>query len=87
VGASEGDIMKQFLIESVLQCLVGGALGIALGFVCAELLNRYTSFPASVQTRVAILGLALSSAIGLFFGIYPASRAAKLDPVEALRAD
>lgn len=87
VGASEGDIMKQFLIESVLQCLVGGALGIALGFVCAELLNRFTSFPASVQTRVAILGLALSSAIGLFFGIYPATRAAKLDPVEALRAD
>jgi len=87
VGAREGDIMKQFLVESVLQCLAGGALGIVLGFVCAELLNRFTSFPAAVQPGVAALGLALSSAIGLFFGIYPASRAAKLDPVEALRAD
>jgi putative ABC transport system permease protein len=87
VGASGGDILKQFLVESVLQCIAGGAMGIALGFVCAELLNRYTSFPAAVQTRVAVLGLVLSSVIGLFFGIYPATRAAKLDPVEALRAD
>ena len=87
VGASGGDILKQFLVESVLQCIAGGAMGIALGFVCAELLNRFTSFPAAVQTRVAVLGLVLSSVIGLFFGIYPATRAAKLDPVEALRAD
>lgn len=87
VGASGGDIQYQFLVESVLQCIAGGALGIALGFVCAELLNRFTAFPASVETRVAVLGLVLSSAIGLFFGIYPATRAAKLDPVEALRAD
>lgn len=87
VGASGSDILKQFLVESVLQCIAGGAMGIALGFVCAELLNRFTSFPAAVQTRVAVLGLILSSAIGLFFGIYPATRAAKLDPVEALRAD
>ncbi|MBA3973682.1 MAG: ABC transporter permease [Candidatus Solibacter sp.] len=87
VGARGGDILKQFLVESVLQCLAGGAMGIALGFICAELLNRYTSFPASVEARVAVLGLGLSSAIGLFFGIYPASRAAKLDPVEALRSE
>lgn len=87
VGARGRDILKQFLFESVLQCLAGGALGIALGFLCAELLNRFTSFPASVEARVAVLGLTLSSAIGLFFGIYPASRAAKLDPVEALRSE
>lgn len=87
VGARGDDILKQFLVESVLQCLVGGALGIALGFICAEMLNRFTSFPASVEARVAVLGLGLSSAIGLFFGIYPASRAAKLDPVEALRSE
>jgi putative ABC transport system permease protein len=87
VGARGGDILKQFLVESVLQCLAGGALGIGLGFLCAELLNRFTSFPASVEARVAVLGLGLSSAIGLFFGIYPASRAAKLDPVEALRSE
>jgi putative ABC transport system permease protein len=87
VGASGADILRQFLAESVLQCLVGGALGVGLGFLCAELLRRFTDFPAAVQGQVALLGVILSSAIGLFFGIYPASRAARLDPVEALRAE
>ncbi len=87
MGATGVDILHQFLTESFLQCLVGGLLGIAMGFLCAELLNRFTSFPASVQTRVAVLGIVIASTIGLFFGIYPASRAARLDPVEALRAE
>jgi putative ABC transport system permease protein len=87
VGAAGPDILKQFLTESVLQCLIGGAIGIAVGFGCAALLRQFTSFPAAVQTQVAVLGLFLSSAIGLFFGIYPASRAARLDPVEALRSE
>ena len=87
VGATGVDILRQFLTESVLQCLAGGAFGIGLGFLCAELLRTFTAFPAAVQTRVAVLGMFLSSAIGLFFGIYPASRAAKLDPVDALRAE
>ncbi len=87
VGASAGDILRQFLTESVLQCLAGGLFGIGLGFLCAELLDRYTSFPAAVQGWVAVMGIVLASAIGLFFGIYPATRAARLDPVEALRAE
>jgi putative ABC transport system permease protein len=87
IGASGADILRQFLTESVLQCVAGGVIGIGVGFLCAELLNRFTSFPASVQGGVAVLGVVLSSAIGLFFGIYPASRAARLDPVEALRAE
>lgn len=87
VGASAGDILRQFLTESVLQCLVGGLFGIGLGFLCAELLDRYTSFPAAVQGWVAVMGIVLASSIGLFFGIYPAARAARLDPVEALRAE
>jgi len=87
VGASAGDILRQFLAESVLQCLLGGLLGTGAGFLCAELLNRYTSFPAAVQGRVAALGIVLASSIGLFFGIYPAARAARLDPVEALRSE
>jgi len=87
VGASAGDILQQFLAESVLQCLLGGLLGTGAGFLCAELLNRYTSFPAAVQGRVAALGIVLASSIGLFFGIYPAARAARLDPVEALRSE
>jgi len=87
MGATQDDIRKQFLTESVMQCLVGGCFGIGAGFLLALLLRTFTSFPASVQAWVAILGLAMSSAIGLFFGIYPATRAAKLDPVEALRAE
>jgi putative ABC transport system permease protein len=70
-----------------MQCLLGGVIGILIGFACAELLRRFTAFPAAVQTRVAILGVVLSTAIGLFFGIYPAMRAARLDPVEALRSE
>jgi putative ABC transport system permease protein len=87
VGAGQGDILKQFLSESVIQCLVGGFIGVGAGFACAVALRTFTEFPASVETWVAVLGLALSSLIGLFFGIYPAVRASKLDPVVALRAD
>jgi len=87
VGAGAGDVLRQFLTESVLQCLAGGAVGIGIGFLCAEMLRRFTSFPAAVKWQVALLGVVLSSAIGLFFGIYPAQRAARLDPVEALRSE
>jgi putative ABC transport system permease protein len=87
LGATKRDITKQFLTESVVQCLIGGFTGIVGGFLVAMLLRRFTAFPASVQTWVAILGLVLSSMIGLFFGLYPAIRASNLDPVVALRAD
>jgi putative ABC transport system permease protein len=87
VGASGTDILRQFLSESVLQCIAGGSVGIFIGFVCAELLRRFTAFPAAMKWQVAVMGVVTSSAIGLFFGIYPAQRAAKLDPVEALRSE
>jgi putative ABC transport system permease protein len=87
MGATKGDILRQFLTESVVQCLIGGAVGIAIGFACALALRTLTSFPASVKTWVALLGVVLSSAIGLFFGIYPARKAAALDPVTALRTE
>jgi putative ABC transport system permease protein len=87
IGATQRDIHRQFLLESVLQCIIGGAAGILGGFLCAVALRYFTSFPASVRTWVAVLGLLLSSVIGLFFGIYPAARAARLDPVVALRAE
>jgi putative ABC transport system permease protein len=87
MGATKTDILRQFLAESLLQCLVGGAIGIAIGFGCALALRTLTSFPASVKTWVALLGLILSSTIGLFFGIYPAKKAAALDPVLALRTE
>jgi putative ABC transport system permease protein len=87
VGATKSDILRQFLAESLLQCLIGGAIGIGIGFACALALRDLTSFPASVKTWVAILGLVISSTIGLFFGIYPAQKAANLDPVNALRTE
>ena len=86
-GATRHDILRQFLTESVLQCVAGGVIGILFGFAAALALQTFTDFPASVQTGVAVLGVALSSSIGLFFGIYPAVRAARLDPVAALRSD
>jgi putative ABC transport system permease protein len=87
VGATQSDILRQFLTESVMQCVVGGLVGVSIGFACALGLRRLTDFPASVQTWVAFLGVVLSSVIGLFFGIYPAVKASKLDPVVALRAE
>jgi putative ABC transport system permease protein len=87
VGATQSDVLHQFLTESVIQCLIGGAIGVAIGFGCALALRELTSFPAAVQVWVASLGVALSSIIGLFFGIYPAVKASQLDPVVALRAE
>jgi putative ABC transport system permease protein len=87
VGATKRDILGQFMVESVMQCIAGGLAGITLGFLIALALRTYTPFPASVQTWVAALGVFLSSVVGLFFGIYPALRASRLDPVVALRSE
>jgi putative ABC transport system permease protein len=87
VGATRFDIVRQFIAESVTMCIAGGLVGIALGFLVAMLLRSFTPFPASVQSWVAVLGVFLSSAVGLFFGIYPAVRASRLDPIVALRSD
>jgi putative ABC transport system permease protein len=87
VGATKRDILHQFMAESVMQCISGGFAGVTLGFLVALALRTYTPFPASVKIWVAVLGVILSSAVGLFFGIYPAFRASQLDPVVALRSD
>ncbi len=87
MGATQNDILSQFLTESVMQCIVGGMIGVFIGFLCALAIRSLTSLPAAVQTWVAVLGVVLSSIIGLFFGIYPAMKAAKLDPVAALRTE
>jgi putative ABC transport system permease protein len=87
MGATQSDILRQFMAESMLQCIAGGAIGISLGFLVALALRTFTPFPAAVQTWVALMGVVMSSAVGLFFGIYPALQASRLDPVVALRSE
>ena len=87
VGATKRDILRQFMAESVMQCMAGGLVGISLGFLIALILRKYTPFPASVQTSVAVAGVLMSSLTGLFFGIYPAVRASRVDPIVALRSE
>ncbi|MCU0244793.1 MAG: ABC transporter permease [Acidobacteria bacterium] len=87
VGARRRDILFQFLIESAVISGIGGFIGIVLGFLVARLVSAATSMPSSVEPASVVLAMVMSWSIGLFFGIYPANRAAKLDPVEALRAE
>jgi putative ABC transport system permease protein len=85
LGARRRDILLQFVIESAAMALAGGVLGILLATGISQLVNLV--FTASVPLSAILVGVVLSSAVGLFFGIYPASKAAKLDPIEALRTE
>jgi putative ABC transport system permease protein len=87
VGARRKDILLQFLIESSAISAIGGIIGIVLGIALAQGISAATSLPASVDPASVVLAVVMSSSLGLFFGIYPANRAAKLDPVEALRSE
>ncbi len=85
IGAQRRVILLQFVLESVMLCIVGGALGILLGVGIASALATTGGWSVIVSTDSIALAVGFSVGIGLFFGIYPASRAAKLDPIEALR--
>lgn len=85
IGARSSDILKQFLIEAIFLTGTGGVLGILIGFSIAMLIKSATPLPASVTTWSVFLGLFVSVSVGLFFGIFPAQKAAKLDPIVSLR--
>ena len=85
LGATRRAILFQFLIEALVLCVMGGLLGVGVGFGSAEVLTRTQGWETVVSPDIVIAVVLFSAAIGLFFGIWPAQRAAKLDPIDALR--
>jgi putative ABC transport system permease protein len=87
LGARRADILSQVLTESVTLSIFGGIVGIALGFLAAMGIAAVTPLPAQLEPWSVVLGIGITAGVGLFFGMYPASRAAALDPIEALRRE
>jgi len=87
IGARRKDILTQFLIEAVTVTALGGAIGVGTGFGLAYIISALIGFPLLVSVTSAVLGVGVSSVVGIISGLWPAWRAAKLDPIEALRAE
>ena len=87
LGAKRKDIMTQVLTESITLSTFGGLIGIGLGSLAATAIAAFTPLPARLEMWSVVLGIGITAAVGLFFGAYPASRAASLDPIEALRRE
>jgi putative ABC transport system permease protein len=85
LGARPSSIRRQFLLEAVILCNVGGLIGVVIGFGLGNILSLVTSFAVSVPMEWAVIGLLFCSAVGIGFGLVPAIKASKLDPIEALR--
>ena len=85
LGARKSDILLQFLVEAILICSFGVIIGVGLAIALASVIAAATPVPAAITPWVAVLGISFAVTIGIFFGVYPASKAAKLDPIEALR--
>ncbi|TMQ59828.1 MAG: FtsX-like permease family protein [Candidatus Eisenbacteria bacterium] len=87
LGARQGDLLSQFLSETVVLSFFGGLIGVLVGVAIALLIRLVTPLPASIQPWSVAISLIVASSVGLFFGVYPATRAAKLDPIVALRQE
>jgi putative ABC transport system permease protein len=87
LGARRGDILLQFLTETAVMSTIGGVIGVAVAYVFAKLVADNTPVPMHVQLSSVLIALTVSTAVGIFFGIYPASKAANLNPIEAMRQE
>ncbi|MFD2171997.1 ABC transporter permease [Tumebacillus lipolyticus] len=85
IGATPGMIMRQFLVEAVILCFFGGLLGTLLGILCAGIFSLVTSWPFLISGWTILLAFGFSAAVGIFFGLYPANKAARMQPIESLR--
>ncbi len=85
VGATESDVQRQFLSEAIVLSLIGGIIGIVLGIVSSVFVSNVMKWPTVVSPLSIIAAVAFSAGVGIFFGYYPARKAARLDPIEALR--
>ena len=85
VGARARDILRQFLIEAVILCLAGGAFGIVMGRLCSYLVTKFLHWPTLTSLTAIVAAVVVSASVGIIFGFYPAWKASRLDPIEALR--
>ena len=85
VGARNRDVLLQFLVEAIVLSLLGGGVGVALGFAVAEGMTRFLAWPAVVPPDAVAMAFGFAATTGVFFGFYPAQKAARLDPIDALR--
>ena len=87
LGARRGDVMSQFLIEAATLSFFGGIVGVISGIALAKLITLLIGFPSDIKLWSVVLGLGVATAVGIFFGVYPAKKASQLDPIVALRAE